>query len=299
MPSTLDIFTLLERVALTVFPLAAIVCVAFLYARKCETDMQTTNRLNMEIFLPALIFTVMASEDFDIHTYATLSAGAMVTVLGSGLLAIPLARPFRLGLKTFLPPMMFNNCGNLGLPLALLAFGETGLAAMMAMFLVSNTLHFTLGSYIVSGSASLRQTLLNPMILATIVGLGWNLADLTVPELIQRPLDMLANIAITLMLIALGVRMKGVDFSLWRVGIYGGLLSPLTSLIIAVPFAMIFDLSTEFTAYLVLFSAMPPAVLNYLIAERYQLDSASVASIVLIGNLASLLFVPLVLLFIL
>lgn len=293
-----ELLELLERVFLTVFPLAVIVFIAFVYARKYETDMRIPNRLNMDIFLPALIFAVMASESFDLDTYAILSLGALVTVFGSGVISLPIARALGLSAKTFVPPMMFNNCGNLGLPLALLAFGELGLAAMMAMFLVSNTLHFTLGSYIVSGSASPRKILLNPMILATILGLIWNLLKLPFPEFIQLPLRMLGDIAIPLMLVSLGVRMNGIDLSNWKIGIYGALLSPLTSLVYAIPFALVLDLSAEFTAYLVLFSAMPPAVLNYLVAERYNLNPNAVASIVMIGNMASLIIVPLTLFFI-
>lgn len=293
-----ELLELLERVFLTVFPLAVIVFIAFVYARKYETDMRIPNRLNMDIFLPALIFAVMASESFDLDTYAILSLGALVTVFGSGVISLPIARALGLSAKTFVPPMMFNNCGNLGLPLALLAFGELGLAGMMAMFLVSNTLHFTLGSYIVSGSASPRKILLNPMILATILGLIWNLLELPFPEFIQLPLRMLGDIAIPLMLVSLGVRMNGIDLSNWKIGIYGALLSPLTSLIFAIPFALVLDLSAEFTAYLVLFSAMPPAVLNYLVAERYNLNPNAVASIVMIGNMASLIIVPLTLFFI-
>jgi len=298
MQNTSELYPLLERVFLTVFPLAIIVLIAFLYARKYETDMRIPNRLNMDIFLPALIFSVMAAESFDLSTYAVLSTGALVTVLGSGLIALPIARALGLGTRTFVPPMMFNNCGNLGLPLALIAFGELGLAAMMAMFLISNTLHFTLGSYIVSGSASPRKILLNPMIMATLLGLAWNLIGLPFPEFIKVPLRMLGDIAIPLMLFALGVRMKGIDLSNWRIGTYGAVLSPLTSLIFAIPSAIFFDLSTEFTAYLILFSAMPPAVLNYLVAERYNLEPLSVASIVMIGNMASLIIVPITLLFI-
>jgi predicted permease len=293
-----ELLELLERVFLTVFPLAVIVFIGFIYARKYETDMRIPNRLNMDIFLPALIFAVMASETFDLNTYAILSLGALVTVFGSGVISLPIARALGLSAKTFVPPMMFNNCGNLGLPLALLAFGELGLAAMMAMFLVSNTLHFTLGSYIVSGSASPRKILLNPMILATILGLIWNLLEIPFPEFIQLPLRMLGDIAIPLMLVSLGVRMNGIDLSNWKIGIYGALLSPLTSLVFAIPFALILGLSVEFTAYLVLFSAMPPAVLNYLVAERYNLNPNAVASIVMIGNMASLIIVPLTLFFI-
>ena len=46
---------------------------------------------------------------------------------------------------------------------------------------------------------------------------------------------------------------------------------------------------------LFVFGALPPAVLNFLFAERYRQEPQRVASIVLIGNLAALLFLPLAL----
>ena len=50
---------------------------------------------------------------------------------GSGVAAWVLARVTGMQPKTLVPPMMFNNCGNLGLPLAVLAFGELALAPMV------------------------------------------------------------------------------------------------------------------------------------------------------------------------
>jgi malate permease and related proteins len=46
-----------------------------------------------------------------------------------------------------------------------------------------------------------------------------------------------------------------------------------------------------------LFGALPPAVLNFLVADYYKQEPAKVASIVLVGNIASIVFVPLGLLF--
>ena len=48
-------------------------------------------------------------------------------------------------------------------------------------------------------------------------------------------------------------------------------------------------------AMLFVFGALPPAVLNFLFAERYRQEPERVASIVLIGNLAALVFLPLAL----
>ena len=65
------------------------------------------------------------------HVYPGLAVAAALVVLGSGLLAWPRGRLFGFAPRVFLPPMMFNNSGNMGLPLALFAFGEAALPAAM------------------------------------------------------------------------------------------------------------------------------------------------------------------------
>ena len=81
------------------------------------------NRISMDVLCPLLVFTALASKDFDVgHNVWLILAGAVVA-LGSGLLAWPVARFFGYDARSFVPPMMYNNCGNMGLPLAALAFG--------------------------------------------------------------------------------------------------------------------------------------------------------------------------------
>jgi len=50
---------------------------------------------------------------------------------------------------------------------------------------------------------------------------------------------------------------------------------------------------------LVLFGALPPAVINFMLAEQYNRDPEAVASMVLIGNIASVVSLPLALWFVL
>lgn len=288
---------LLERIFLTVFPLVAIVSVGYFYARRHPTDMGVANRVNIDIFIPALIFSVLSAESFDLIRFQTLAIGAAIIVLGSGLLLFPVCKLLNISPKTFLPPMMFNNSGNLGLPLAVLAFGEAALPAAVVLFLVENLLHFTVGLYILDHKTNPFKILRMPMILATIAGLIWSGFDLSVPQAVDTFIDMLGQISIPLMLFALGVRMTSVDLTHWKVGVWGAVLCPLSGILIALslqPFLQLND--TQFT-YLLLFSALPPAVLNYMVAERYQQEPHLVASIVLLGNIASLIVIPFTLYF--
>ncbi|PIE23974.1 MAG: transporter [Neptuniibacter caesariensis] len=289
---------LLERIILTVFPLVAIVTVGFIYARRYNPDMNVANQVNIDVFIPALIFTVLSAESFDLIQYQSLAIGATVIVLGSGLLLYPFCKILKVKPKTFIPPMMFSNSGNLGIPLIVLAFGENALQAAVVLFLVENLLHFTVGIYILDHKTRLLNLLRMPMIVATILGLVWSGFDIPLPQAVRTFIDMLGQIAIPLMLFALGVRMTSVDFSHWRIGSYSAVLCPLSGVLLALACQQFLQLDHTQFAYLLIFGALPPAVLNYMIAERYNQEPHQVASIVLLGNMGSLLFIPLALAFV-
>jgi len=282
-----------------VFPIFAIVGLGYLYARRFGPDMASANRLNLEIFTPALIFSVLSGEGFELARYAELAIAAAAVVLGSGLLAWPFARLFGYRNKVFLPPMMFNNSGNMGLPLALFAFGEGALPAAMVLFLVENTLHFTVGNAMLTGHVNPLRLIRMPMLAATLAGLVVAAFDIGIPGPMHEAIHLLGQVAIPLMLFALGVRITGVDLSDWRIGMAGAVLCPLTGLLVAWLVVMVVSLPQLQLAQLIVFAALPPAVLNFMLAERYSIEPRKVAAVVLLGNLVSLLVLPAVLLFVL
>jgi len=282
-----------------VFPIFAIVLLGYLYARRFGADMASANRLNLEIFTPALIFSVLSGEGFELARYAELAFAAMIVVLGSGLLAWPFGRLFGYPNRVFLPPMMFNNSGNMGLPLALFAFGEAALPAAMILFLVENTLHFTVGNAMLTGHVNPLRLLRMPMLIATLAGLAVAVFEIHVPGPLHEAIDLLGQIAIPLMLFALGVRMTGVDLSDWRIGLAGALICPLSGLAMAWLATWVVPLPQIQIVQLMVFAALPPAVLNFMLAERYHIEPRKVAAIVLLGNLASLAVLPVVLFYVL
>ena len=295
----MDSIAILERILLTVFPLVAIVGIGYWYAKNRTVDITSANAANIDIFVPALLFSVLSAESFEFTSYGYLALAAFVVVIGSGVILIPVCHVLGFNKKTFLPPMMFNNSGNLGLPLAILAFGEQALPAAVVLFIVENLLHFTLGVYILNRQTNPFSILKMPMIIATFAGLAWSYFQLPVYPAIRTAIDMLGQIAIPLMLFALGVRMTGVNFTHWKVGVWGAILCPLSGLLVALLVLLFIPLEPVQIGYLLLFSILPPAVLNYMVSERFQQEPQQVAAIVLMANMASLVIVPVALWFIL
>jgi hypothetical protein len=97
---------------------------------------------------------------------------------------------------------------------------------------------------------------------------------------------------IPIMLLSLGVRLTAIDWRDARLGVVGGLVCPLTGLAMAGILAPFLGLTPMQTGLLFLFGALPPAVLNFMVAEQYRQEPGKVASIVLVGNVMSVIFIP-------
>ncbi len=282
-----------------VFPIFAIIAAGWLYARYRQTrgglDMGFANQLNMDIFVPALVFAALASRSFDLAAYQGLALGALGVMLGSGLIAWGMARALGEQPNTFVPPMMFVNAGNMGLPLMVLAFGEAALPAAVVLFFVENTLHYVLGTWMLDHRARLWNLWRVPVIFAALLALALGWLDIEVWPPLHTAIKLLGEVAIPLLLFSLGVRMATSRFSDLRIGTIGALACPLMGMALAWGLAHALGLDAQNAAMLLVFGALPPAVLNYVFAERYHQEPAKVASIVMLGNLGALFFVPLAL----
>jgi predicted permease len=288
---------MLLRIFGIVFPVFAIVAVGYLYSRWRRPDMTAANQLNMTVLLPALIFGVLSARDFNLRAYGPLALGALLVVLGSGLLAWPVARLAGISAKTFVPPMMFTNSGNMGLPLAVFAFGEQALPAAVVLFIVENGLHFTLGTWMMDRHAHWLAVLRQPIVIATLAGLGFALAGGQLPRPVGAAVDLLGQASIPLLLFSLGTRLTTVDLREWRIGVLAAVACPLTGTLAVLALLPFLRLDAMQQGLLIVFGALPPAVLNYLVAEQYRQEPGRVAAIVMIGNLGAFVAVPLALVF--
>jgi predicted permease len=283
---------MLIRIVSILFPMFAITAVGYLAGRRLKPDLSHANKLNMDIFVPALIFAALASKDFQIGEYLPLFAATALVVVGSGLGGWALARATGIAPKTFVPPMMFNNAGNLGLPLAVLAFGDAALAPAVVIFMVSNLAHFTFGAWLLDHRVKLLTIWRVPSVLATIAGLAVGLVGLEVWPPLLMAVKMLGDISIPLMLLALGVRLAESQIGAIRIGLLGAVARPLLGMVLAGLVLLMIELPARERAMLMVFGALPPAVLNYMFAERYGQEPDKVASMVLLGNLAAVVFLP-------
>ncbi|WP_236581934.1 AEC family transporter [Hydrogenophaga sp. BPS33] len=286
---------LIARVADVIIPVFLIVGIGFAYARKKAPDMGTFNRIALDVLAPVLVYSALASRDFVIAQHVVLLVGAAVIILGGGLLAWPLARAFGAQPRTLVPVVMFNNCGNMGLPLALLAFGPSNFGAAVALFSVSNLLHFSIGARITSRLARTRDLLTSPLMIGTALGFFSALTDVRPPDVVLSGLKLLGDAMLPMMLFALGVRLTALTRQGLAIGLLGALARPLIGLAIALPLAWALGLEGAARGQLLLFAALPPAVMQFMLAERYHQEPDKVGAMIMLGNALAVVFVPLAL----
>lgn len=283
---------MLIRIVSILFPLFAITALGYFVGKKMKPDLSHANKLNMDVFVPALVFAALVNKEFRITEFIPLSLATLVVVIGSGLAAWGLSRLTGIGTRTMVPPMMFNNCGNLGLPLAVLAFGELALAPAVVMFMVSNLLHFSYGAWLLDHRVKVWTVWKVPSVIATLAGLAIGIAGVQIWPPLMISIRMLGEISIPLMLFALGVRLTDSRITSVGIGVFVAAARPIVGMLLAMAVMLFIDLPPQEQALLLVFGALPPAVLNYIFAERYNQDPETVASMVLIGNVSALLFLP-------
>jgi len=286
---------LVLRIVGIITPVLIISAIGYAYARLCRPDMTWINRLSVDLLFPLLVFSAMISKDFHILDFLPLMAGGVAVLLGSGLIAWAVGKMLGYNPHAFIPPMMFTNTANMGLPLTLFAFGQEMLPAAVALFLIFSLFHYTLGIRIYDPKARIGGILKGPMLWSMLAGVLVSAAGIELPDWLSMSTRMLGESAIPIGLFTLGVGFTSVHVGRWSIGLVGALLCPVSGLLIAWPLVKILPLSPPMQGVLLLYAALPPAVLNYIFAEKYKQEPGLVSAIVVGGNIASLFFVPLAL----
>lgn len=284
---------LAARIAQVIIPVFFIVAVGFFYGRRAAPDLTSFNRITLDVLAPALVYSALADRAFRLADHATLLVGGALLILASGAGALLVARSSGTQARTLVPVVMFNNCGNMGLPLALLAFGPQNFGAAVALFSVSNLIHFSLGARITSAHARTRDLLLSPLMVATALGFASAATGVRPPEVLFTGLKIMGDAMLPLMLFALGVRLTALRRQDVPRGLLGAFARPAIGLALALPLAWLLGLQGASRGQLLLFGALPPAVMQFMLAERYRQEPEKVAAMILLGNALAIVFVPL------
>lgn len=288
--------TVLEIVA----PVFILALVGFTWVKLgFEYRVEFVTRLAMTLAAPCLMFTALMKTEIEPTSLTALSIASLVTYASVTLVFAIGLKIIGLEQRTYLVALVFGNTGNLGLPLALFAFGPEGLSYALVVFAVMAVLSFTFGIWVVSGGGSIVRALKEPIVGATLLGALFLWQGWQTPMFLTNALELIGQMLIPSMLITLGVAVARLAPGRIGQAIFLSTIKIVVCSAIAFGIAHIFGLNDVARAVLVVQIATPVAVTSYLLAEKYGGDADAVAGLVVVSTTMSVATLPLLLAFLL
>lgn len=290
LPHSMDVFRPLSPVVQVFLLLAA----GFTFAHWKKISLAAVTEIIVYMGTPSLVFSSLVNRPIYAGDLAILASGIVGIYAGVGLLVWLYFMIFRFHSRGFALPTLFMNAGNMGIPLSLFAFGQAGLQRATLLLVMCTFLQHSLGIYILQGRGNWMEIFRLPLIYATLGGLAFNLLQIKLPELLLQPIVMLGQATIPIMLISLGYRLHEVESLQWGHALGGTLVRIFGGFAVANVAVMLIGAQGVNRQVLLLYGALPAAVINFVLTEKYRQDPGLAASIVVISTFISVLTIPLV-----
>jgi len=287
---------LLGIFASDILPIFVIAGVGYLLARHASVQVHTISRVTFHALAPALVFNTLATSTLSGFEFGRMAAFYLLVAASAALMARVAAIPLRLdraSLSAFLLVVVCSNSGNYGLPVALLAFGREALAFASVYFVSSAIFSYTGGVLLAaSGRRSIRQALAGvlrvPAVYGAVAAAVTMAFGFHVPDAIARPVAMLSDAALPMMVLVLGMQLERVT---WPdrpdMVIVASLLSLVATPLAAFGVARLLGLQGPAFQAGVLQASMPTAVVTTILALEFDVAPSFVTSVVCVTTLLS------------
>jgi predicted permease len=286
----------------TVLPVFLVAGAGWVLARWMEIDGRTLGRVLFYLATPSLVFRSLYEMEVDaraIQHVIVVTIAVMALTAGLGwLVSWGMERRERAAIT--LTSGISNN-GNMGLPISYFAFGAPGLALATVYYVTSSFLTNTVGSVVASAGSvpiagALAQVVRVPVLYAAVGGLLLNYLAIPLPTPIYRAADLVANAAVPLMLVLLGVQLRNVNLLQRRRGVWRSTaVRLLAAPLLAWGVCALLGVAGLERSVLIVQASMPTAVITSVLATEYDTAPHLVATVILMTTLISMATLSLIL----
>lgn len=277
-------------------------------ARKTEVIKEDMNKglseMLLKVTLPCLIissFNISYSKDTASNAFKLLFYS---TVIHLGLFFISdifykkFAKPVQSVLRY---ATMFSNCGFMGIPVIESVYGKEGVFYTSIFNIPFNILIWVLGVYLFLGKSdlkTLRKAIINPGLIATIIGFLMFVFSLKFPEPILKTFESVGAMTTPLSMLVIGSMIAQMPFKelfISKKVYYYSFIRLIVIPIFIFYVLEFFNIKGILLGIPVLITAMPAAANTAVFAEIYNGDTAIASKCVLISTLISIITIPLIL----
>ena len=259
-------------------------------------DREFVTGIVMNVGVPCLILQGTSGLKADAALFMSMIGYALLALGICAVIGAIVLRALRQPLRSYLPPVAFGNAGNLGLPLCLFAFGPRGLGLGIGFYLVGAVAQFLAGPLFQGRKPVWRTLLTTPVNYAAVLGVSLLATGTVLPAWLGNTVQLLAGMAIPLMLVALGHALGSFAVKQLPVAASLALARLGLGLVVGLGLVWVFGLEGTERGVVLIESAMPVAVFNYLLAARYDRHPDEIAGAIVISTLLSFATLPLLLL---
>ncbi|CUH68065.1 auxin efflux carrier [Thalassovita gelatinovora] len=274
-------------------PILAMTLIGYVMGRSSlGLETRTLSTVVILVATPALIFNTLTSLHVTPETIGRMAAAALLCLSLAGGLGLAVLLLVGGSVRSFLPPLMLPNSGNMGLPLVVLAFGSEGMQLGVAYFFVVALVQHTVGLSIYAGTLRLRALARQPLIYSVAAVLLVTWFDLPVPQILLTTTEMLGGMMIPAMLLLLGTSLASLQIADLRPALMVAVGRLLIGVLSAAIVIFVLGLSGVAAGTVFLLATMPTAIISYVFAERYQRDARQVAGSVVVSTLLTFVCLP-------
>ena len=282
-----------------IFPVFFVIGVGYYLGKKNpKFDTNFITNFAGNIGTPAMIFYTVTTTGITLSVFVSYFFYALLMIGGFAIIGLILLFFLKKDLSMELPPLILPNTGNMGIPICLFAYGTVGLGVASAIASVIILFHFTLGVFLAKKSFSLDIVIKSPPVYAIIISILFLYFQIKTPLFLENTTFLLTYATIFLVLMSLGIALTRFKFSL-KDSIILSLCRVILGPVIAFIIIYNFDLSGFAAGVLLIQSAMPSAILNYLVGSMYSPKKVvdSIASTIVVSTLMSIVTIPIVVFF--
>ncbi len=288
---------LLEALLGTVLPVFLLAGLGYLARTVLKVDPKDPAKLAVYIMTPGLIMNSILTSQLMANEVGKIVGFSLLMVLIMILLTLGLGRLLGWSPASSNAAVLstaFMNSANYGLPVILLAFGQAGFDRAAIFVVTQSILVYSVAVFIAArGRMDWRTSIVSvfrlPLIWAAAFALAVRLLGITLPGFVIKPIGLLANGAVILVILLLGMQVASIKLrgSVVKVGVTT-LLRLVISPVIALGVVWLMRPDPLTAKVLVLESAMPAAVNTTLLAVQFDAEPDQVSGATLVTTLASL-----------
>ena len=293
----MDIYIKLFEV---LFPVFFIVGIGYFIGKKDpKINTNFITKFAGNIGFPGLVFYSLTGTGLTFNEFQNFFIYGILLILSFSLIGIIFLFFLKKDLVRNLPPYILPNTGNMGLPICLFAYGNHGFGLASSIGACVILGHFTLNIFLAQKRFDFSIILKSIPFYAVLFSAFWLYYDFKTPNFILNTTMLLTYATIFLVLMSLGIALTRLKVFSLKESIIGSIARLFFGPIIGYFIIKTFDLNGYSAGIILIQSAMPSAVLTYLVGSMYSPKKVvdEIASMIVVTTILSFITVPIVVFF--